>query len=230
MAAGRAGGGVGCRTTVYQERARRELNAADSELLALSQARRQEALGILDELRLLPAWTRFGRPVLVGAVAHDLVWGRDLDLEVYCPQLRVADGFQVLAEAGAASARVKAAQFMNFLEDSDNALYWQIKYRAPSGAEWKVDMWSARDDYALPRGESLVEPLRAALTPDTRLAILRLKQAREQETGPDCLSIDLYRAVVADGVRRPEELRAWLASNEVGVLSAWRPGGVAEPA
>ena len=203
------------------------MSPADRELLAWSQARRQEALGILDELGLLRAWARFGRPVLVGAVAHDLVWGPDLDLEVYCSQLRVADGFQVLAEAGAASPRVKAAQFLNFLDEADNALYWQIKYHTPRGAEWKVDMWSAREDYGLPRGESLVEPLRAALTPETRLAILRLKQAREHETGLDCLSIDLYRAVVQDGVRQAEELRGWLGSNEVGVLSAWRPGGAA---
>jgi hypothetical protein len=169
------------------------------------------------------AWGQFGRPVLVGAVAHDLVWGRDIDLEVYCPQVGIGDGFRVLAQACQASPRVASAQFGNFLAEADQALYWQLKYRLPDGGEWKVDMWSARDDYALPRGESLVEPLRSALTPETRLAILRLKQAREQQTGLDCLSIDLYRAVVRDGVRRPEELRAWLAGNEVGVLSGWLP-------
>ena len=202
-----------------------ELN--DREVLARSRDRRAEALGILEELGLMRAWTEFGRPVLVGAVAHDLVWGRDIDLEVYCPQVGINEGFQVLAQACQASPRVVSAQFGNFLAEADQALYWQLKYRLPEGEEWKVDMWSARDDYALPRGESLVEPLRAALTPETRLAILRLKEAREHETGLECLSIDLYRAVVRDGVRRPAELRAWLASNEVGVLSGWRPSEAA---
>lgn len=203
------------------------MELSDREVLVSSQARRAEALGILEGLGLLSAWAEFGRPVLVGAVAHDLVWGRDIDLEVYCPQVRIRDGFQVLAQACQASPRVASAQFGNFLAEADQALYWQLKYRRPEGEEWKVDMWSARDDYALPRGESLVGPLRAALTPETRLAILRLKQAREHQTGLDCLSIDLYRAVVRDGVRRPEELRVWLASNEVGVLSGWLPGGAA---
>ncbi len=203
------------------------MELTDREVLARSQVRRVEALGILEELCLMRAWTEFGRPVLVGAVAHDLVWGRDIDLEVYCPQVRINDGFQVLARACQASDRVVSAQFGNFLAAADQALYWQLKYRLPDGGEWKVDMWSAGDDYALPRGESLVGPLGAALTPETRLAILRLKEAREHQAGLECLSIDLYRAVVRDGVRRPEELRAWLASNEIGVLSGWRPGEAA---
>ncbi|MFH1058509.1 MAG: hypothetical protein V1797_07510 [Pseudomonadota bacterium] len=201
---------------------------SDREVLARSQARRDEAMGILAELGLMQAWAEYGRPVLVGAVAHDLVWGRDIDMEVYCPRLRISDGFAVLSQASQASQRVVSAQFGNFLAEADQALYWQLKYRLGGGEEWKVDMWSAAEDYGLPRGESLLEPLRAALTPETRLAILRLKQAREAGGGPDCLSIDLYRAVVRDGVRQPEELRNWLASNEVGGLSAWRPGGVAD--
>ena len=45
-------------------------------------------------------------------------------------------------------------------------------------------------------------------TAETRSAILALKAARALDTGLRCPSIDLYRAVLDDGVRTVEELRA----------------------
>jgi hypothetical protein len=52
--------------------------------------------------------------------------------------------------------------------ERDKALYWQLRYKQDDGTEWKIDMWSALEDYDLPRGEHLVEPMRASLTPDTQ--------------------------------------------------------------
>jgi len=192
------------------------------ELLARAAARRETALEILSELALLERWAPYGRPVLVGAVAYDLVGSPDIDLEVYCPELRIEHGFVVL-EACALHPRVTRARFANHLHDRDQALYWQVRYEHTDGAVWKIDMWSAPEDYALPRGEELVEPLRAALDPETRAAILRLKQYRAREPALDCPSIDLYRAVLDDGVRMEEQLRHWLNSHKTGELTDWRP-------
>lgn len=195
---------------------------SDAALAAQCRERCRQARTILDDLGLLSAWSRFGRPVLVGAVAHGLALDPDIDLEIYCPRLDPGDGFVVLGQA-AARPGVLEARFRNHLDGPDQALYWQIRYRAGDGAVWKLDMWSAAEDYALPRGEQLVEPLRRALTPETRQAILRLKAWRAA-TNTACLSIDLYRAVLDGGVRVPAELLDWLAGHETGVLTAWTPG------
>jgi hypothetical protein len=199
-----------------------DVPGADAALLSRSREREARAREILDRLGLQEAWARFGRPVLVGAVAHGLAWDPDIDLEVYCPKLSPDHGFAVLARA-VREPGVLAAVFQNHLPGPDGAYYWRLDFRDTDGTDWKIDMWSAPDDYPLPRGETLVGPLARALSPDAKLAILRLKAWRSA-TGIGLLSIDLYRAVLDGGVRDPEGLSAWLAGNETGLLTDWRPG------
>lgn len=193
------------------------------DLLERAARTRQQAKAILDDLGLLEKWRRFGRPVLVGAVSFDLAVAPDIDMEVYCPELRIEHGFQVLAEC-ALNPRVIAAQFLNALSSPDKALYWQLRYRTDNGTEWKIDMWSAPEDYDLPRGEDFVQPMKDSLTDETRAAILALKEARAEDRLPAFLSVDLYRAVLDGGVRTVSDMQRWLQSNQVGVLTAWKPG------
>ena len=193
------------------------------DLLGRAARTRQQAQAILDDLGLLEKWRRFGRPVLVGAVSFDLAVAPDIDMEVYCPELRVEHGFQILTEC-ATNPRVIAAQFLNALSSPDKALYWQLRYRTDDGTEWKIDMWSAPQDYDLPRGEDFVQPMKKSLTDETRQAILALKEARAAGRLPTFLSVDLYRAVLDGGVRTVSEMQQWLQSNQVGVLTDWRPG------
>lgn len=199
-------------------------DVADAALLARSRARAERAAEIVRRLGLLEAWSRYGRPVVVGAVAHGLTLDPDIDLEVYCPDLDPAHGFAVLAVA-ARDPGLRETLFRNFLDGQDGAYYWRLLYRDDDGTDWKIDMWSAPQDYALPRGEDLLAPLARALTPETRLAILRLKDWRAA-TGTELLSIDLYRAVLEGGVRDPDGLAAWLAGHETGRLTDWKPGSV----
>ena len=184
--------------------------------------RKRLAESILADLDLVSKWERFGRPVLVGAFAYDLLVAPDIDMEIYCPDLRIEHGFQVLGEC-ALNPRVTKARFSNELDGRDKALYWQLRYRHDDGAEWKIDMWSAPDDYDLPRSEDLIEPMLAALTPEARTAILELKELGARDPSPGCSSIDLYRAVLSDHVRTADDLRAWLKTHETGELTDWRP-------
>jgi hypothetical protein len=195
---------------------------ATTDVLKRSRAMRSRALEIVDALGLMRSWSRFGRPVLVGAVAYDLALDPDIDLEVYCPTLRPEDGFAVLATASRHPG-VRETLFQNHMHGPDKALYWQIRFQDTDDTPWKIDMWSAPDDYALPRGEHLVTPLARALTPQLRRTILELKAWRAATPDAACLSIDLYRAVVADGVRDPAGLRDWLQHHETGVLTDWKP-------
>jgi hypothetical protein len=87
-------------------------------------------------------------------LAYDLVVAPDIDLEIYCPELRVADGFQVLGEC-AQLPGVTRAYFANELAGSDQALYWQLRYRQDNGVLWKIDMWSAPETTRCPAATSV---------------------------------------------------------------------------
>lgn len=197
-----------------------------SDNVGHSKARRGLALRIINDLGLIERWSAYGRPVVVGAVACDLIVRPDIDMEIYCPQLRIEDGFEVLKSCGL-HPRVTKACFSNELEGRDQGLYWQLRYRHDDGEEWKIDMWSLPEDYDLPRGEDLVEAMRKALTPELRRYILALKEERERDPDLECPSIDLYRAAIDDGVRSVADLRRWLDNHETGMLSDWRPATAA---
>ncbi len=198
------------------------MSGAGNGILQRAAERKKTASGILADLRLIEKWKRHGRPVIVGAFSYDLVVEPDIDMEIYCPVLEMEHGFGILSEC-ARNPAVTNAQFYNGFTGPDQAYYWQLKYRTAEGVEWKIDMWSAPEDYALPRSEHFVEPMCKVLTDETRRAILELKEARMADSSIACLSIDLYRAVLEGGVRTPDALRDWLATHPKGQLTDWKP-------
>jgi len=186
-------------------------------------ARQQIAEHILRELDLVNRWNRFGTCHLVGAVAYRLVVARDIDLEIFCPEPKIEDGFEIL-RACALHPKVTRTRFWNALGPPHHGLYWQVRYDH-QGEEWKIDMWSMADSYSEPCGTRLTEAMNRALTPASRETILRLKEAVFANQTPDCPSIQVYRAVLEFGVQTPDELKEWLARNPLtGVVTDWKPG------
>jgi hypothetical protein len=102
--------------------------------------------------------------------------------------------------------------------------YFVARIEAESGAEWKVDasIWVA----GVP---PCVEPFQASLleglTPEFRLATLRLKEAwHRQPVYPEIVSaFEIYEAVLHHGVRTVEELDAWLVARGLPVLGSEGP-------
>lgn len=181
----------------------------------------RQAHEILARLRLFERWGRFGTPVLVGAQSYGLAMAPDIDIEIYCDTTRIEDGFTV-GEC-ALEPGVRSARFGNHLADKDEGLYWRLGYRAEDGTDWKLDMWALRRDHPGPLSADLVEPLRAALTPETRRAILELKALIRAGSIPHRPSIDLYRAVIDGGVRSSTELAGWLETHPRDGLTFWTP-------
>lgn len=193
-----------------------------TDVFQRAEEKRRMAESILADLRLLERWRRYGRPVIVGALAYDLIVDYDIDMEIYCPEIQIDHGFEILRQC-AQNQRVTNAQFFNGLHGPDQALYWQLRYLDEGGNHWKIDMWSAPNDYPLPRSEYFVDPMNQALTQESRRIILELKDARMNHQDLQCLSIDLYRAVMEDGVQTADDLRNWLKTHEIGQLTDWKP-------
>jgi hypothetical protein len=196
---------------------------SNDDLLARSDERRQRALRIVESLGLLRRWSGYGEPILVGGVARGLVVKPDIDLEIYCDQPRIEDGFAVVTELALVPG-VRHVRFSNELDSPDQGLYWQLRVGDPTSGPaetWKVDMWQLAHDHPGPRGRDLIEPMRRALTPETRLAILTIKEATILDGR--VRSIDIYRAVFDGGARSPADFEAWFARHGPSGLTDWRP-------
>ena len=193
-----------------------------SKLLSRAEARQQIAEHILNELDLANRWNKYGTCHLVGAVAYHLVVAPDIDMEIFCPETKVEDGFEVLSKC-ALHPNVKKIRFWNALGPPHYGLYWQIRYDH-EGEEWKIDMWSVADSYSLPCGVRLTEPMNQALTPESRETILRIKEAIFKNNDLECFSIQIYRAVLSFNVCTFEEFLEWLPQNQLsGVVTDWKP-------
>jgi hypothetical protein len=184
--------------------------------------RLQIARQILAELQLMERWRAFGNPVLVGAAAYGLVVAPDIDMEIFCDEPKIEDGFEVL-RACALHPQVRKARFTNALNGPDMGLYWQLRYQHEDGQEWKIDMWSMGRDHPGPLSAALVEPMNRALTDQTRQAILEIKEGIRLEPQLQCSSIHVYRAVLEDGVGNVEQFRLWRVNNPTSGLSDWMP-------
>ena len=89
--------------------------------------------------------------------------------------------------------------------------YFVAHHETDAGDEWKIDvsLWSPESP---PGPLAHPQELRRRLTPETRLAILWIKDVWHQVPSyPDQVSaMDIYDAVLEHGVRTPEQFGSYL--------------------
>jgi hypothetical protein len=188
----------------------------DEELILRQDVLRAGAADVLVDLDLFERLGTVGRPVQTGSLALGLMVWRDIDVTVLCPTLAVAPIFEALRPL-ALHPRVRRLVFRNDTghwntdPDYPDGLYWGVDCRSQAGDDWKLDVWFLREgttQFDLQHIDSL--PPR--LTSESRLAILRIKDAwhRRPEYGSDVRSYDIYEAVLDYGARTPAEFEAYL--------------------
>jgi hypothetical protein len=116
--------------------------------------------------------------------------------------------------------RVRKLNFINEAgiykpPDLMEGLYWGVHYEREPQSSWKLDVWFWRRDDGGADIEHAAE-LRRRLTPETRVAILWLKDASQQPGmyGTTVRSIDVYDAVLNQGIRTPAALESWLVARQ----------------
>ncbi|MFD8708450.1 hypothetical protein ACFV1W_38715 [Kitasatospora sp. NPDC059648] len=192
----------------------------DDELLRHQAALQAEAEAVHADLGLDTGLGALGTPVRVGSSALGLMVRRDLDVTVVCPRLDQAVHERVAALGArlALHRRVRQVRLRNdtgaWNEDPDaypDGLYLGLSYRSPAegsreGRDWTLDLWFV-DDPARQPDLAHLRDLPPRLTPGARAAILRIKHAWAQspDYGRTVRGWDVYRAVLEDGVRTPEE-------------------------
>ncbi|WP_010275724.1 hypothetical protein [Paenibacillus senegalensis] len=176
---------------------------------------------IMNELDLLNLWSAVGEPMLVGAMAYNLILNPDIDMEIYCEKPEAAAGFKVL-ESCIKNPKVIEARYVNHLHGEDQGIYFQLKYKEEEDFIWKIDMWLLAYDHPGPCAKDLVELLNRALTNETREAILTIKE-QTRENKDRTSSIRIYEAVVDYNIRTYEEFIKWHSKYKPKGLTNWKP-------
>lgn len=193
-----------------------------ANVLAEQDALRAEAEEVYRDLRLDEALADVGTPTVVGSAALGLMVRRDLDVDVACARLDETAVAAVAAVGGrlATHPRVRSVTFRNdcgaWNEEPEvypDGLYLGVTCRGPSAALWSVDIWFLDEPERQPSTVHL-SSLRPRLTDASRAAIIAIKRAwvDRPEYGRTVRGVDIYRAVLDDGVRGPEQFADWVAA------------------
>ena len=188
-----------------------------ARLLARQDALQREANRLVESLNLPTVLGRAGRFERLGSSVSGLMAWRDLDLGVSCGVLGPERAWETMMPL-AAHPRTTRLSYRNEIGPlappelrGYGRYYFVARHQTEAGREWKIDvsLWSPEPP---PGPLAHAEELRRRLTPETRLAILWIKDAWHRlPSYPDRVSgMDIYEAVLEHGVRTPEQFGSYL--------------------
>ena len=204
----------------------------DGETAALferSEKAAEAARRLLERCGVVAIWEELGATVnLVGSLRMGLTTPnrRDVDLHIYSDKVDVAESFRAV---GALASRpgVRRVEFGNFLATEERCVQWRVWLVDPSepeetALEWALDLIhiernSKYDGYF----EDVAERIAAALTPETKRAILTIKEAAPDDE--KIAGIEIYRAVLEGGVRDWAAFLDWRRTRPLDGVLEWRP-------
>lgn len=188
-----------------------------SRLLERQKALQAEANRLVELLGLKAMLERAGRFERLGSSVSGLMVWRDLDLGVSCGALSAERAWEAVVPL-AAHPRTTRLSYRNEIgrhappELRGHGRYYFVAcHQTETGQEWKIDvsLWSPESP---PGPLAHAQELRRRLTPETRLAILWIKDAWYRlPSYPDLVGgMDVYDAVLEHGVRTPEQFGKYL--------------------
>ncbi len=194
----------------------------EKEILGLAERAREKALRVLGSSKIADIWESAGcRVNIVGSLRMGLLAAhRDIDLHVYSSGITEAESFAIAAQI-AKLPGVTEIRCINGLATDEHCIAWHIFYMY-EGEKWQFDVihieeGTEYDGYFERMADRIIE----VMTPEQRLAILRLKF--ETPEGKDFHGVEYYEAVIADGVRSMADLEEWVAAHRSQPPHYWLP-------
>lgn len=199
-------------------------SAFDEQLQARQSALREEAREVLAELDLAALVADIGPLLVTGSFVSELMCWPELDVMVL-----VGSGFSPPDVMGLLARMVTRAGVTGLEyrdERGPRCVTGQLRderYHVPvtvqrPGRCWQVDLtlWLHDLHENVTRWH---EELRERITADQRRAVLRIKDEwHRRPSYPDQVGgLEVYTAVLDDGVRTPEQFAAWLARHGLPV-------------
>ena len=188
-----------------------------ARLLGRQDALQAEANRLVESLGLPTMLGRAGRFERLGSSVSGLMVWRDLDLGAHSGRLSPEQAWEAMAPL-AAHPRTTRLAYRNETGrltppelQGYGRYYFVVRHETEAGDEWKIDvsLWTPK---AAPIPLAHPQELRRRLTPETRLAILWIKDAWHRSPSyPDLVGgMDVYEAVLEHGVRTPEQFGRYL--------------------
>lgn len=193
------------------------------ELIQQSARMSAQARQVLEDTQALEIWRQAGATAnLVGSLRTGLMMTRrDIDIHVYSSPFTVEASFAAMARL-AANPSVKRVEFLNSMDTGEMCLEWHAWCLDRQGEMWQLDIIHIMDQspYA-GYFEQVADRIVEALTPGTRLAILAIKRDMPPDAG--AMGIEVYKAVIEDGVRDLEGFLDWKRSRPATEILRWMP-------
>jgi hypothetical protein len=197
-----------------------------TQLLQRQQELQDESQRVLEELNLLELLSDVGTLRQVGSSVLGLMVWRDIDLAVSSPYISAERVFEVMQPLFI-HPRVIRIRYFNESGTfnpthllKDERYYFGVYYHTRGGNEWKIDIsfWLMQGIHP----EPIHDAMKGQLTPETRLAILWIKDVWYQlpTYRNEVYSTDIYDAVLQHGVRTPREFDTYLAERGKPVRSS----------
>jgi hypothetical protein len=196
-----------------------DASASDEELLARQSALQAEAREVLAELDLAALVADVGPLLVAGSFVSGLMCWRDLDVMVLAGGDFSPHDVLRLLQRIVGQLAVTAFEYRD--ERGPRCVTGQVRderYHVPftvdrAGQSWRIDLtlWLHDAHLNVTRWH---EELRERITAEQRGAVLRIKDVWYRRPGyPDQVGgLDIYTAVIDDGVRTPGQFATWLAS------------------
>ncbi len=198
-------------------------NTSMPDLFKISADLEDRARRIIDETDIVGIWKSIGATVnLIGSVKMGLMMKhRDMDFHIYSTPLELPESFAAMARL-AANPSIQRIECLNLMDTEESCIEWHADYLDTENDLWQIDMihilkGSRYDGYM----ERVSDRIMQILTPERKLAILRLKyDTPDAEKIP---GINYYLAVIEGGVRTYEEFVRWRHENPVSGVVHWMP-------
>lgn len=190
-------------------------------LLERAQKRKETAMLILEELKLLEKWNTIGQAFVVGATAYDLLVDHDIDIETFCTHPNAAEAMAILADL-TSNPKVLELKYRNYLKTPFNGIYFKIQYEQMPSEIWNIDMWLFSETRDGPLSRDLVSLMNDSLTNESRKIILTIKEEllKKSLVLP---SICVYKAMLDYDIQYTEEFLNWMEQQDVDIQTNWRP-------
>lgn len=192
-------------------------------ILDIAERNQQKAWEIVEKTNIIQIWESIGARInLVGSLRTGLLMKhRDIDFHIYTSPFSLSNSFRAMAEL-AENTSIKKIECVNLLHTVEACVEWHAWYQDMEGELWQIDMIHIRegsryDDYF----EKVAERISAALTDETKQAILKLKY--ETPDTEKIMGVEYYQAVIRDGVRSYPEFEEWRKMHPVAGVVEWMP-------
>lgn len=190
----------------------------------ISKKNLEKASAIINELQLEKIWINQGsRCHLVGSVKTGLLMTHlDIDFHTYSDDFSIEKSFQAIAQISQ-NPKIKEVLYRNLLEAEDRCLEWHLSYEETPERIWTIDLIHIKNDSPYAGViERVTGKINSVMNERLRHTILKIKYESEQQK-EKYLGIDIYQAVIDDGIETFEDFKRWKQNKKDVGISLWEP-------